>query len=38
MSMINWSYFLNEKSNGVDPDQMLQNALSDEGLHCFPYM
>ena len=24
-------------ANSVDPDQMLQNAVSDQGLHCLPY-
>ena len=23
-------------TNSVDPDQMLQNAASDQGLHCLP--
>ena len=23
-------------ANSVDPDQMLQNAASDQGLHCLP--
>ena len=25
-------------ANIVDPDQMPQNAASDQGLHCLPYM
>ena len=25
-------------ANSVDPDQMPQNAASDQGLHCLPYM
>ena len=24
--------------NGVDPDQMLHSAASDQGLHCWPYI
>ena len=24
-------------ANSVDPDQMLQNAAPDQGLHCFPF-
>ena len=23
-------------ANGVDPDQMLQNLASDQGIHCLP--
>ena len=25
-------------ANSVDPDQMLQNAPSDQGLHCLPHI
>ena len=25
-------------ANSADPDQMLQNAVSDQGLHCLPYI
>ena len=38
MIIINRSNIVNEKSNNVDPDQMLQNVVSDQGLHCFTYI
>ena len=25
-------------ANNADPDQMLHNVASDQGLHCFPYI
>ena len=42
MNLIKLPYFmyLNRQAwaNSVDPDQTLQNAASDQGLHCHPVL
>ena len=35
-TIINWDR--QALANSVDPDQMPQNAASDQGLHCLPYI
>ena len=39
-TVTNLSIYLDRKAfaNSVDPDQMLQNVASHQGLHCLPYI